>query len=79
MQPAHKTKHIPILTTHHGFQLAQTDDGRSNGTGLWLGAQCLAAYLSTTKLYQKPCALIELGSGTGLTAFVQLLSSRSSG
>ena len=47
--PAHQTKHIqtlqyPFLT--HTFHLSQLADGRDNGTALWLGAQCLSAYLA---------------------------------
>ncbi|KAF8894542.1 hypothetical protein BD779DRAFT_1501659 [Infundibulicybe gibba] len=46
--PAHHTKHIPLLPypfRELTFHLAQSDDGVSNGTALWLGAQCLSLYL----------------------------------
>ncbi|KAF8447607.1 hypothetical protein L210DRAFT_3389642 [Boletus edulis BED1] len=76
-QPAHHTKHLPSLTypiLTHTLHLVQSDDGRSNGTALWLGAQILSLYL-TYNLKQplpqrrRPRA-VELGSGIGLTALV---------
>ncbi|KAK7043593.1 hypothetical protein VNI00_008204 [Paramarasmius palmivorus] len=70
--PAQNTKHLPILdyefSSNFHFQLAQSDSGLSNGTALWLGAQCLSAYLAH---FVKPgCSVIELGSGIGLTSLV---------
>ncbi|KAG6878702.1 hypothetical protein C0993_011517 [Termitomyces sp. T159_Od127] len=65
--PAHRTKHQPLLVWPP-FRLAQSDDGAANGTALWLGAQCLAAYLAS--LPAAPGVLLELGSGIGLTALV---------
>ncbi|KAG8899072.1 hypothetical protein FRB99_006953 [Tulasnella sp. 403] len=47
--PAHETKHHPQLTypfLDKTFSLKQLNDGQSNGTGLWLGSQCLSLYLS---------------------------------
>lgn len=47
--PATHTKQSKFLTipiVSSVFQLAQSDDGVSNGTALWLGAQCLSAYLT---------------------------------
>ncbi|CCM02345.1 uncharacterized protein FIBRA_04440 [Fibroporia radiculosa] len=72
--PAHCSKHRPLL--RHPFRrllfhLAQRDDGASNGTALWLGAQCLSLYLadnvSPPRRTARPRA-IELGSGIGLSA-----------
>ncbi|KAG2158347.1 uncharacterized protein EDB93DRAFT_1100544 [Suillus bovinus] len=48
-QPAHHTKHLPVLAypaNNVVFHLVQRDDGISNGTALWLGAQVLSVYLS---------------------------------
>ncbi|KAG1782714.1 hypothetical protein EV702DRAFT_1020704 [Suillus placidus] len=48
-QPAHHTKHLPVLAypfNNVAFHLVQRDDGISNGTALWLGAQVLSVYLS---------------------------------
>lgn len=81
--PAHETKHIPLLVYPFGpahFHLAQRDNGVTNGTGLWLGAQCLSLYLAES-LKNKSSSLgasagakrpraIELGSGIGLSACV---------
>lgn len=74
-QPAHKTKHCSFLDyqfNHSHFQLAQLDNGISNGTALWLGAQCLSYYLAENhaKYRQPEMSAIELGSGIGLTAWV---------
>ena len=66
MLPAHLTKHRPLLD-HGSFCLAQSDAGISNGTALWLGAQCLSAYLGS--LNASPGVLVELGSGIGLVAY----------
>ncbi|ESK96841.1 hypothetical protein Moror_6419 [Moniliophthora roreri MCA 2997] len=68
--PATLTKHLSLLDYHFSstvsFQLAQLDNGISNGTALWLGAQCLSAYLAH---FVKPgSTVIELGSGIGLTS-----------
>ncbi|KAG1768361.1 hypothetical protein EDD22DRAFT_1002118 [Suillus occidentalis] len=49
IQPAHHTKHLPVLAypfNNVAFHLVQRDDGISNGTALWLGAQVLSVYLS---------------------------------
>ncbi|KAF8557239.1 hypothetical protein OG21DRAFT_1475539 [Imleria badia] len=74
--PAHQTKHLPSLEypfLDHTFHIAQSDDGRSNGTALWLGAQILSHYLAyqlkLPSLQSRPRA-VELGSGVGLTALV---------
>jgi len=76
-QPAHLTKHIPLLSypfASSAFLLAQLTDGVSNGTALWLAGQCLAFYLAQTHSKFKPAhsspRAIELGSGIGLTASV---------
>ncbi|KAI0050936.1 hypothetical protein FA95DRAFT_1676432 [Auriscalpium vulgare] len=77
--PAHKTKHIPSLSYSFfdaTFSLAQCSDGHSNGTALWLGAQCLSVYLATvqSRIRRAPSAsghrprALELGSGIGLSA-----------
>lgn len=85
LRPAHETKHLPLLVypfRHHVFHLAQRDDGATNGTGLWLGAQCLSLYLSDA-LKSRPSSssaasgsppprAIELGSGIGLSACVSI-------
>lgn len=79
--PAHETKHVAELSytfENTVFRLAQLDNGISNGTALWLGAQCLSAYLAQvysnkrrTKLVStKRPRVIELGSGIGLSAYV---------
>ncbi|EEB96616.1 hypothetical protein MPER_04220, partial [Moniliophthora perniciosa FA553] len=70
--PATFTKHLSVLDYHFSstvsFQLAQLDNGISNGTALWLGAQCLSAYVAH---FVKPgSTVIELGSGIGLTSLV---------
>lgn len=83
--PAHHTKHFPILAYLFNdipFHLIQRDDGISNGTALWLGAQVLSIYLATqfndksrntiTTDTVRPKA-VELGSGIGLMAYVYLL------
>jgi hypothetical protein len=80
-QPAHATKHLPHLIcpfASSSFSLAQLADGVSNGTALWLSAQCLAMYLahnlprSLNANQRRPRAL-ELGSGIGFTAWAPLL------
>lgn len=77
LSPAHRTKHIPVLTypfASSTFHLAQLDNGVSNGTALWLGAQCLSLYLAQVHSKHKPSQsvipprVVELGSGIGLTA-----------
>ncbi|KAJ6630743.1 hypothetical protein B0H10DRAFT_1982685, partial [Mycena sp. CBHHK59/15] len=73
MLPASLTKHSKNLACPFGpttFQLLQSDDGVSNGTGLWLGAQCLSAYLAYSGVVKSGMKAIELGSGIGLTALV---------
>ncbi|PFH50658.1 hypothetical protein AMATHDRAFT_144554 [Amanita thiersii Skay4041] len=74
LRPAHHTKHLPILLhpfKSSSFSISQRADGISNGTALWLGAQCLSLYLAyiikPNHSTSRPRA-IELGSGTGLTA-----------
>ena len=81
VRPAHETKHIPELEypfLASSFRLAQLDNGVSNGTALWLGAQCLSIYLAhlygtkhraPTQQARRP-RVIELGSGIGLSAYV---------
>ncbi|KZP24794.1 hypothetical protein FIBSPDRAFT_734942 [Athelia psychrophila] len=76
--PAHHTKHLQILdyplNAAQTIRLTQLDDGKSNGTALWLGGQCLSLYLaehirSIAPRYSsgaRPKAL-DLGSGIGLT------------
>ncbi|KAI6028788.1 hypothetical protein F5J12DRAFT_807732 [Pisolithus orientalis] len=73
--PAHQTKHLPTLTypfIYSTFYLAQSSDGTSNGTALWLGAQLLSAYLAAelkdVHLKTTRPRAVELGSGIGLTA-----------
>lgn len=83
LRPAHETKHIPLLAyplRDTLFYLVQLDNGATNGTGLWLGAQCLSLYLAD--LYKNKASsfgtpaganrprAIELGSGIGLSACV---------
>ena len=79
--PAHETKHVPSLDypfKASSFRLAQRDNGDSNGTALWLGAQCLSLFLAdhyASKHSHDPKSAIrpkaiELGSGIGLTAYV---------
>lgn len=81
-QPAHLTKHIPVLEYSLNstvFLLSQLSDGVSNGTALWLGGQCLAMYFVQMhnkfkpSNLQRPPRVIELGSGIGLTAYVRVL------
>lgn len=77
--PAHKTKHLPLLVyPFHGhlLHLSQLDNGQTNGSALWLGAQCLSLYLADLLKNKnkfsaavRPRA-IELGSGVGLSACV---------
>ncbi|RPD66269.1 hypothetical protein L226DRAFT_193464 [Lentinus tigrinus ALCF2SS1-7] len=81
LRPAHETKHIAIIDypfREHVFYLAQRDNGATNGTGLWLGAQCLTLYLADLLKNKSPSSglsagvnrprVIELGSGIGLSA-----------
>ncbi|KAG8732900.1 hypothetical protein FRC11_010211 [Ceratobasidium sp. 423] len=71
LEPAHNTKHLPFLHIpfrEHLFVLAQADDGKANGTALWLSGQVLAAYVAS--LPPKNSRVIELGSGIGFTALV---------
>lgn len=80
--PAHQTKHFHILRypINHDLTLSllQLDDGKANGTGLWLGAQCLSLFLANklkrplNSSVARP-KVVELGSGIGLTAWVHLL------
>ncbi|KAJ7285898.1 hypothetical protein C8J57DRAFT_1286154 [Mycena rebaudengoi] len=74
MLPASLTKDKKSLqTTIRGvptFHLSQSDDGVSNGTGLWLGAQVLSAYLLDAGIVKPGMRAIELGGGIGLTALV---------
>jgi len=73
--PAHSTKHIALLRyPFHGclFHLAQRDNGLTNGTALWLGAQCLSLYLADALRRKaspgRRLRALELGSGIGLSA-----------
>ncbi|KAI8998522.1 hypothetical protein BD414DRAFT_575041 [Trametes punicea] len=57
LRPAHETKHLSVLDypfRAHRFHLAQLDNGVTNGTALWLGAQCLSLYLADNHLKHKP-------------------------
>lgn len=66
--PAHDTKHLSSLSypfLEHTFALAQRADGVSNGTALWLGAQCLSAFLVDSLPAPTPNANASTGSGTG--------------
>lgn len=63
-QPAHHTKHLPVLAyplNSVTFHLVQRDDGTSNGTALWLGAQVLSIYLSA-EFKGKSRKIIETGT-----------------
>ncbi|KAI0362249.1 hypothetical protein OH77DRAFT_1441621 [Trametes cingulata] len=82
LRPAHETKHIPFLVypfRTHRFHLAQLDNGATNGSALWLGAQCLTLFLSDNLKNKPPSSTglssggnrpraIDLGSGIGLSA-----------
>ncbi|KAJ7109302.1 hypothetical protein C8R44DRAFT_833830 [Mycena epipterygia] len=71
MLPASNTKHAKLLRCPFDstvFQLVQSDDGVSNGTALWLGAQCLSAYLAHSGVVKPGMRALELGGGVGLTA-----------
>ncbi|KAJ7172535.1 hypothetical protein C8R46DRAFT_1086320, partial [Mycena filopes] len=73
MLPATNTKGLPVLrcpfpSASTVFELHQSDDGSSNGTALWLGAQCLSAYLVHSAIVKQGMRAIDLGSGIGLTA-----------
>jgi protein N-lysine methyltransferase METTL21D len=80
--PAHQTTHLDTIHYSNKFILLQKHNGTSTGTVLWLGAQCLSAYLATvhksitlnnpSALHNRP-RLLELGSGTGLAALVVFL------
>ena len=79
VRPAHHTKHVPLLQypfRNSSFHLTQRNNGQSNGTALWLGAQCLSLYLAdicarkASIPSQTRPKLIELGSGIGLSAYV---------
>ncbi|CUA72267.1 hypothetical protein RSOLAG22IIIB_00932 [Rhizoctonia solani] len=73
LEPAQNTKHLPFLHIsfrEHVFVLAQTDDGTSNGTALWLAGQVLAAYMASLPPPTGGARVIELGSGIGFTALV---------
>lgn len=55
--PAHQTKHLDLLSYqyfNHTFELAQTSDGQTNGTALWLGAQCVSVLLADILPSKKP-------------------------
>ncbi|KAJ7156031.1 hypothetical protein C8R43DRAFT_998932 [Mycena crocata] len=71
MLPASHTKASKLLVcpfAHTVFHLVQSDDGVSNGTALWLGAQCLSAYLAHSGVIKRGMRVIELGGGIGLNA-----------
>ena len=76
--PAHHTKGAHSLTHSFGqatFVLNQSDDGRANGTSLWLGGQALALYFQSELKRPTPgTTALELGSGIGLTASVCFFS-----
>lgn len=87
-QPAHHTKHLAELAytfKQCTFRLAQLNNGNTNGTALWMGAQVLSAWLAHTldnKNRVKHAAgrrprVLELGSGIGLSAYVFLFPSPS--
>ncbi|KAI0079963.1 hypothetical protein K474DRAFT_1591189 [Panus rudis PR-1116 ss-1] len=81
-RPAHETKHLRVLAypfRTFSFHLAQLDNGRTNGSALWLGAQILSSFLAQTHTRRKAVAdaehdeqprprVVELGSGMGLSA-----------
>lgn len=76
MQPAHFTKHVPLLQLpflSSQFSVSQCDNGQDNGTAIWLGGQILALSLPSLLLSKnkgtqdRPKRAIELGSGTGFT------------
>ena len=75
--PAHYTKHLNTLRYSIGHDLivslAQLDDGKTNGTTLWLGAQCLSLFLANSRkrTLAHPKA-VELGSGIGFTACARI-------
>lgn len=76
-RPAHRTKHLALLRypfRNTVFDLAQSNNGLTNGTALWLGAQCLSLYLADALRLKAPSGrrlrAIELGSGVGLSACV---------
>jgi predicted nicotinamide N-methyase len=83
--PAHKTKHFSLLDYRFRnctLQLAQLDDGNTNGTALWMGAQVLSVFLAqhldhrprvNEALPARRPRVLELGSGIGLSAYVCLL------
>lgn len=90
--PAHQTKHITTLSYQfvtHTFHLSQLDDGRYNGTALWLGAQCLSVYLAealppVSKLNPKQVQahhllLSEARSANSIVVELQLSNSETSG
>ncbi|KAI0797884.1 hypothetical protein C8Q75DRAFT_739968 [Abortiporus biennis] len=74
--PAHYTKHLSQLQypfRQSTFYLTQLDNGQTNGSALWLGAQCLSCYLADVlakKSFTSRPKAIELGSGIGLTSLV---------
>ncbi|KAJ7063239.1 hypothetical protein C8F01DRAFT_1219379 [Mycena amicta] len=63
MLPASDTKNQPVVQ-YLSFHLQQSNDGMSNGTGLWLGAQVLSAFLSAG-VAKNGMRVMELGSGVG--------------
>ncbi|KAJ7470706.1 hypothetical protein FB451DRAFT_1254581 [Mycena latifolia] len=71
MLPASHTKHSKLLVCPFAsvvFRLVQSDDGLSNGTALWLGAQCLSAYLAHSGVVKPGMRALELGGGIGFSA-----------
>ncbi|KAJ7097981.1 hypothetical protein B0H15DRAFT_823677 [Mycena belliarum] len=71
MLPASHSKHSKLLLCPFAstvFRLVQSDDGVSNGTALWLGAQCLSAYLAYAGVVKPGMRALELGGGIGLSA-----------
>ena len=73
LEPAHFTKHNPLLSValhSSSFSIAQLDDGKQNGTAVWLSGQVLALALPALLSDKRKGRLIELGSGTGFAACV---------
>ena len=63
-RPAHRTKHLALLRypfRNTVFDLAQSNNGLTNGTALWLGAQCLSLYLADENVAEHSKGLPFLG------------------
>lgn len=75
MHPATLTKHLPNLRCSFAglnLELSQSDDGKSNGSALWLGAQIIACHLKASSFKLANKNVCELGSGIGFTACASL-------